>query len=204
MNTCPNCGTELVEEMATCFICGSPLARPPEATATPTAPGRSCPACGKQYPADYRDAFCTCGVELTPRLAATAAPPAGIPAVEPSPRPAPGTRCLVLYGPDRKPARYFPLTRDVTLIGRVDVVQGSFPDIDVDTCAQPDAARKVSRRHALVLHSRSDDCYVLRPLGGNTGTQIEVDMVPALADYPLAPGTHIILGGAVRFKFEVV
>src|SRR5262249_533233 len=118
--------------------------------------------------------------------------------------PPPGTRCLVLYGHDRQPARYFPLTKDVMLIGRVDVVQGSFPDIDVDTCAPPEAARKVSRRHALVLHSRADDRYILRPLGGNTGTQIEIDMVPAMADYLLAPGTRIILGGAVRFKFEIV
>jgi hypothetical protein len=28
-------------------------------------------------------------------------------------------------------------------------------------------------------------------------------MVPAMADYPLTPGTRIILGGAVRFKFEI-
>ena len=64
-------------------------------------------------------------------------------------------------------------------------------------------ARKVSRRHALVLHSRADDSFSLRPLGGNTGTQIEADMVPPLNDYPLRPGTRFILGGGVRFKFEI-
>jgi hypothetical protein len=74
----------------------------------------------------------------------------------------------------------------------------------VDAWVDPATARKVSRRHAAVLHSRADDRFHLRPLGGNTGTQVEADMVPALADYPLTPGTRFILGGAVRFKFEIV
>jgi hypothetical protein len=191
MKKCPNCGTELNAEAATCFICGSALMRHADFAAAAAAGQRCCPACGKRYPADFRDSFCSCGVELT-----TAPAPA-------APRPPAGTRCLVLYGPDRRPARYFPLTKDVTLIGRVDVVQGSFPDIDVDTCVEPDAARKVSRRHALVLHSRADDRFVLRALNGNTGTQIEVDMIPAMADYPLTPGTRIILGGSVKLKFEI-
>ena len=42
-----------------------------------------------------------------------------------------------------------------------------------------------------------------RPLAGNTGTQIEADMVPPLADYPLHPGTRLVLGGSVRFRFEI-
>lgn len=190
---CPNCGTELNSEATFCFICGSGLTP----TLKPPAEALSCPACRQQYPADYGDTFCTCGVEL--KRGAPTAPSAAAPE-----RPPPGTRCLVLYGPDRKPLRYFPLTKDVTLIGRIDVVQGSFPDIDIDACAEPAAARKVSRRHAMILHSRADDRYILRPLGGNTGTQIEIDMVPALADYLLVPGTRIILGGAVKFKFEIV
>jgi hypothetical protein len=208
MFQCPNCGAEWIADAVTCILCGSgpQLALPVGAPAL--APERSCPACGKRFPADYHDSFCSCGVELT---AAPGAPPvevppmatpvtAELPAVR---RPRAGTRCLVLYGSDRRPARYFPLTQDVTLIGRVDVVQGSFPDIDVEACVEPAVARKVSRRHAMVLHSRADDRYVLRPLGGNTGTQVEVDMVPALSDYPLTPGIRIILGGAVRLKFEI-
>jgi hypothetical protein len=187
MFACPNCGTPMAAPTDTCFICGTVLRE---------AAARHCPACGKQYGADYRDSFCTCGVELRSAEPASVKPPA----VD---RPAPGTRCLVLYGADRKPQRYFPLTRDVTLIGRLDAVQGSFPDIDVDACVDAATARRVSRRHALVLHSRADDTFRLRPLGGNTGTQIEADMVMPLIDYPLTPGTRFVLGGGVRFKFEI-
>src|SRR5262249_5097688 len=165
---------------------------------------RACPACGKTYAADYADTFCVCGGELVfsaPAEPGTAAPANA--AVGPS-RPPPGTRCLVLYGADRKPVHYFPLTKDVTLIGRLDPVGGSFPDIDVRPFVDETSARKISRSHALILRSRAADAYTLRPLAGNTGTQVEADMVPAQADYPLQPGTRLILGGAVRFKFEVV
>ncbi len=155
---------------------------------------RTCPNCGKSYPPSYADTFCACGVELTAPV------PAGATEIE---RPAPGTPCLVLYGADRKPLRYFPLSRDVTLIGRLDPVQGNFPDVNVDACVDPASARKVSRRHALVLRSRADGSVRLRPLGGNTGTQIENDMVMPEADYLIAPGTRFILGGGVRFKYEV-
>ena len=58
--------------------------------------------------------------------------------------------------------------------------------------------------HALVLHLRQSDTFTLRPLAGNTGTQIEADLVPPQQDYPLRPGTRLVLGGTVRFKFEVV
>jgi hypothetical protein len=128
---------------------------------------------------------------------------AGPAAAEPE-RPPPGTACLVLYGPQKQPLHYFSLTKDVTLIGRSDAVSGSFPDIDLAAWLDPAQARRVSRKHALVFRSRADRRCWLRPLAGNTGTQIEADMVPALADYPLAPGLRIIFGGAVRFKFEVM
>ena len=186
MRTCLNCGTQLTAAAEVCFICGTTLGDPSE---------RECPACGKRYAADYVDNFCTCGVEL--KSAAAPAPP------KPLERPPAGTRCLVLYGSDRRPIHFFPLTRDVTLIGRLDPVQGSFPDINVDAFVAPAVARKVSRRHALVLHSRADDTFLLRPLEGNTGTQIEADMVLPQVDYALTPGTRFVLGGGVRFKFEV-
>jgi hypothetical protein len=191
MPICPNCGTKVAAGAEACFICGTALESDPAPSTE-----RHCPACGKEYAPDYKDSFCTCGVELT-LGAATPAPPAYVD------RPPTGTRCLVLYGPDRKPVRYFPLTKDVTLIGRLDPVQGSFPDIDIDACVDAATARRVSRRHALVLHSRADDSIRLRPLGGNTGTQIEADMVLPLVDYPLTLGTHIVLGGGVRFKLEI-
>jgi hypothetical protein len=190
MPACPNCGTNVSSEADVCFICGTGL------TADPAPPDRRhCPACGRQYGADYRDSFCTCGVELSPK------PPARTPPLPE--RPQAGTRCLVLYGADRMPLRFFPLTKDVTLIGRLDPVQGSFPDIDIDACVDASTARKVSRRHVLVLHSRADDTFHLRPLGGNTGTQIESDMVEPLVDYPLTPGMRFVLGGGVRFKLEI-
>lgn len=161
---------------------------------------RACPACAQTYAAEYGDAFCVCGVELV----ASAAPSApAVPVAGPE-RPPPGTPCLVLYGPERQPVHYFPITKDVTVIGRLDAVDGSFPDIDVRAFVDEATSRKISRRHALILHSRAADAYILRPLAGNTGTQIESDMVPAQADYPLQPGTRLILGGGVRFKFEIM
>src|SRR5262245_57404307 len=156
---------------------------------------RICPACGKQYVETYADNFCSCGTELiVAPVAATA---------ESSSRPAAGTRCLVLFGPDKQPLQYFALTKDVTLIGRLDPVVSVFPDVDLAPFLDAATARKVSRRHALLLHSRATDRYVIRPLAGNTGTQIEADMVPAQQDYPLTSGTHLILGGVVRLKFEI-
>jgi hypothetical protein len=156
---------------------------------------RICPACGKQYASSYTDAFCECGTELVGAAAAGAGSPE---------RPAAGTRCLVLYGPEKQPLHYFALTKDVILIGRLDPVEGIFPDVDLAEMLDASTARRVSRRHALLLHSRATDVYVLRPLAGNTGTQIEADMVPAQREYPLLSGTHVILGGVVRLKFEIV
>jgi hypothetical protein len=168
---------------------------------------RNCPCCNKTYGPDYADTFCLCGVELEFADAGGAAAPTALMAPGPDKaveRPAPGARCLVLYGPDRQPLHYFPLSRDVTVVGRQDPVAGHFPDIDLSTWLDEGTARKVSRSHALVLHSRLNDTFALRPLPGNTGTQIEAEMVPPQQDYPLRPGTRMILGGAVRFKFEIV
>jgi hypothetical protein len=163
---------------------------------------RQCPCCGKTYGPDYNDVFCICGIELEftdsgAMLATTAVVPAA------PERPPAGTRCLVLYGPDRKPLHYFPLTKDVTVIGRQDPVAGHFPDVDVSAWLDEASARKVSRSHALVLHSRQNDSFTLRPLAGNTGTQIEQEMVRPQEDYPLRPGIHLIFGGVARFKFEI-
>jgi hypothetical protein len=146
-----------------------------------------------QSPAELVRALEGCGG------AAPGSAPPGERAVAP-----PGTRCLVLYGPDRRPLRYFPLTRDVTAVGRQDPVAGHFPDVDLSAHLDEAAARRVSRAHALVLQSRLDDGFLLRPLPGNTGTQVEAEMARDGRDYPMRPGTRLILGGAVRLKFEVV
>jgi pSer/pThr/pTyr-binding forkhead associated (FHA) protein len=190
MLVCPHCGANFVAHVDVCFNCGTAV--------KPRAQEKVCPACAKRYPGDYFDQFCTCGTELTVSPPPQAlAPPSQPSATGPA-------RRLVFIGSDRKPISSFALTKDATLIGRLDAVQASFPDIDVDACADAASARKVSRRHALILHRRADDTFWLRPLGGNTGTQIESEMVPAMVDHPLTPGTRIILGGAVRFRFEVM
>ena len=116
---------------------------------------RICPACGKQYASAYTDAFCECGTELVSAAAGTSGSPQ---------RPPAGTRCLVLYGPERQPLHYFPITKDVTLIGRLDPVEGVFPDIDLGETLDASTARRVSRRHGLLLHSRASDAYAFRPL----------------------------------------
>jgi hypothetical protein len=90
------------------------------------------------------------------------------------------------------------------MIGRQDAVEASFPEIDVTEFLDEATARRVSRQHAMILHSRINDSFSLRPLAGNTGTQLETDMLAAQQDYPLKPGQRIILGGAVRFKFEII
>src|SRR5262245_13405883 len=111
-----------------------PVAMPVEAP-PPLPVTRVCPACRKTYGPDYADNFCACGLELV--IAGAPAPEAAAPPGPPAPaaeRPPAGTRCLVLYGPQRQPVRYFPLRKDVTLIGRQDAVRGTFPDIDVIDC----------------------------------------------------------------------
>ena len=163
---------------------------------------RTCSMCGKVYGPEYADTFCLCGFELVGNAPPAAAEAPAMSATVPD-RPMPGSHCLVLYGQDRQPLRYFVLTKDVTMIGRQDAVDASFPEIDVAEWLDEAIARRVSRQHALVLHSRINDRFSLRPLLGNTGTQLETDMLAAQQDYPLKPGQRIILGGAVRFKFEI-
>jgi hypothetical protein len=227
MPICSICGETLPEGARTCAVCGTSLHDVVLPTASVVTPadhaekthlvpmpnvppdGRYCPACRLVYGPDYPDAFCRCGIELVK------APPPPPPPLAPPPeaparpvkvrtqRPAPGTPCLTLYGPDRQPLQYFPLTRDATLIGRLDALAGVFPDVDLDEWLDAAITRKVSRQHALVLRQRTQGTFSLRPLTGNTGTQLETEMVLPLHDYPLQPGHRVILGGVVRLKFEI-
>jgi hypothetical protein len=164
---------------------------------------RTCSMCGKVYGPEYKDTFCLCGFELIGNP--PPAPPPEIPNMSATvqDRPMPGAHCLVLYGPDKQPLRFFVLSKDVTLIGRQDPVEASFPEIDLAEFLDEATARRVSRQHALILHARINNSYSLRPLAGNTGTQLESEMLTAQQDYPLKPGQRIILGGVVRFKFEI-
>src|SRR4051812_20591405 len=168
---------------------------------TTPAADRRCPECAKTYGPHYDDDFCVCGAELVQFKLPQPVPenPAAFAPIKP---PA-GTPCIVLYGEDRNPREYFPLTKDVLAIGRLDAVAGDFPDIDLNEWLEPAEARKISRQHALVVRMRAKKEFLLRPLPGNTGTQIEADMVLPGQDYPLIPGVRFVLGGAARFKFEI-
>jgi hypothetical protein len=178
---------------------------PPPVVYAPTPAGRTCPSCGRTYGPDYRDSFCDCGAELVEAAPPPAPPPqaAAKPTAVPQ-RPPAGTRCLVLYGPDKQPVHYFALSKDAMLVGRLDAASGCFPDIDVSEHVDEAMARKVSRKHALILRSRSSDSFTLRALPGNTGTQVDARLLSGPEEVPLPPGTRVILGGAVRFKFEVM
>ncbi|MBI3823667.1 MAG: FHA domain-containing protein [Planctomycetes bacterium] len=118
-------------------------------------------------------------------------------------KPPSGTPCLALYGPDKQPLHYFPLTKDAMMIGRLDAVAGNFPDIDLDEWFERAIIRRISRQHALILRTRATGAFALRPLPGNTGTQLEAQMLAPAQDYPLQPGHRIILGGVIRLKFEI-
>jgi len=173
MAVCVFCGTPLEDGTLICDICGS---------SQPEEPARRVP------------------VKPAPPPPALAPVPA-TPAAQEKPHLL-GPR-LILFGPDKQPKQVFPLTKDATLIGRLDVVEGNFPDIDLRDCLDETAARKVSRSHVLILRQRASRSFVLRPLAGNSGTQLEAEMIPAGQDFPLAPGSRFVLGGVVRFKFEV-
>jgi hypothetical protein len=110
----------------------------------------------------------------------------------------------VLYGANKQPLSYFALSKDAMLVGRLDAASGCFPDIDISEHVDAATARKVSRKHALILRARATDTFSLRALPGNTGTQVDARMLSGPEEVPLPPGTRVILGGAVRFKFEVM
>ena len=222
--TCSICGSSADE-----FLPAGTWLNPASVTAPAAAVpmelpigGSYCPACAKMYGPEHMDAFCTCGTELWKEL------PADVPmapilddmpplapffdepmAEEPDAvklrcvKPSSGTPCLVLYGPDRQPLQYFALTKDAMLIGRLDAVAGNFPDIDLDEWFDRATIRKISRQHALILRTRATSGFVLRPLVGNTGTQLDALMIAPQQDYPLKPGHRIILGGVIRLKFEI-
>jgi len=224
MPACAICGEPIPDGSRACPLCGScaddffPMGtelRLDESAKPPIAPpssipvgGSYCPACAKVFAADQNDGYCTCGTELIfeDLMAPIIDEVTMAPIIEDSPRgvkPSPGTPCLVLYGPDKQPLQYFALEKDAILIGRLDAVAGNFPDIDLDDWFDRATIRKISRQHALILRSRATSTFILRPLTGNTGTQLETQMLLAMQDYPLRPGHRIILGGVIRLKFEI-
>ena len=231
--TCHVCGSN-VEAVAASVPTSVAMAPPPmplpplpslpeslPLAVTASTGDRECPACGQTFDAGYQDEFCPCGAELQPRAAsattsspaATAlppipAPPASLPPMAPagSARPSVGTVCLVVYSDTkpRQPVRYVPVAKDVLLIGRQDAIRGDFPDLDLGSLLDESLAKKVSRRHAEVLRARDSQTYTLRPLPGNTGTQVGKELALPGQDYLLTDGTPIVLGGVVWMKFETI
>jgi hypothetical protein len=229
--TCAVCGSGADEffPSGTMLTLDKPAA--PPITPMPTTPpgGSVCPACAKVYGPEHSDPYCACGTELVREVSVEGLPmaplldevpmapfvdelpmapildeePAGTDVKLRAAKPASGTPCLVLYGPDKQPLQYFALSKDAMLIGRLDAVAGNFPDIDLDAWFDRATIRKISRQHALILRTRASASFALRPLLGNTGTQLETQMVQPQHDYPLRPGHRIILGGVIRLKFEI-
>ncbi|MDB5387827.1 MAG: hypothetical protein JWM11_3473 [Planctomycetaceae bacterium] len=209
-----------------------PVLPAPVPAANSSVPARCCPLCHARYPADYRDEFCRCGGELVAVASAsqTQESPRSIePVSNPGPlsptpvtappqtpvvpdpigpakpvRPAPGTVCLVVYSEQKEPIHYCVIAKDVTLVGRSDPVRGDFPDLDLSELFDTSISKRISRKHVMILRSRTTGTYSLRPLGGNTGTQVEKELATQLQDYPLTSGTRLVLGGVVRLKFEVL
>jgi hypothetical protein len=107
-----------------------------------------------------------------------------------------------LFSEEKLPIMYFPITNDVTLLGRSDPVRGDFPDIDLSQHLDDSIAKRISRKHLLILRSRETGEFFVRPLFKNTGTQIERTLAEDLKDFPILPGTKLVLGGVVRLKFE--
>jgi hypothetical protein len=217
MPACFVCGSDLADDARSCPICGTSV-EPDLAPAPPSSPSaellmpaasgpRRCPSCGKRYDDSYADCFCTCGaaleadqpqpdIDLRPARA-----PVDL-SLEPALEPAePGGPRLVVYSAERQPIHTLLLDRDVTRIGRDDPIRGDFVELDVSRFFDAEVARKVSRKHCLVLRSRETQTYVLRPLARNTGTQLGNELVAELTDYPLSDGARIVLGGVVRLKF---
>lgn len=212
MPACFICGTELAAGAASCSVCGTATpdlaaqAPSPDPTGVrlwvPPATGkRICPACRRRYDAGRIDVFCDCGAGLVPDLELELLAPGPVNADVALPEGAEPR--LVVYDDDLEPIHTLPLDRDVTRIGRNDPVRGDFVELDIAALFDAAAARKVSRKHALVLRLRETGTYLLRPLARNTGTQIGGELARELVDYPLAAGTRIVLGGAVRLKFLV-
>jgi hypothetical protein len=221
MIACFVCGTRLDDDAKACSVCGTSLAPVTDgdlllpvavAPPTPSATGnRVCPACRARYDSAYADNFCLCGasLEADPERAADlpleqGEPAAEIPleAAEQAPSAGAAGPRLVVYSADLEPIHTLILDRDVTRIGRNDPIRGDFVDLDVNGLVDPATARKVSRKHAVILRSRETQTFTLRPLARNTGTQIGGELAAELQDHPLTDGTRIVLGGVVRLKFQ--
>ena len=232
MPQCVVCDELLQPEQKSCHVCGSHVVAAAEVPLTsPTLKPLTnsgmlhCSECGQSYSESGTEEFCPCGAELPRQVIADEPPlnqlPPATPPSDPLPapneseslpgtdstvRPPVGTVCIVLYSDTkpRVPVQYFPVAKDVLLIGRQDAIRGDFPDVDLGSLVDAASSRKISRRHAEILRARDSQTFSLRPLPGNTGTQIGKDLAADGQSYTLTDGTPIVLGGVVWMKFETI
>ena len=88
----------------------------------------------------------------------------------------------------------FPITKEVTTIGRPDSILHSYPDVEIE---MDDA---VSRRHAEIL-KRADGFYVA-DAGSTNGTLLNGEILPPHQERLLAHGDRIRVGDRTEIIFE--
>ena len=88
----------------------------------------------------------------------------------------------------------FPISKDVTVIGRPDTATQSYPDVEIEL---DDA---VSRRHAEIR--RHDGGYYLVDTMSTNGTRLNGERVEAYQEYRLDHGDRINLGDLTEIVFE--
>ena len=189
-NTCPNCNAPIVMGAAFCDNCGAPLnAVAPPVANTPD----QCPNCGATV--IVTDLFCdACGQALP---AAPGYPQPGQRPADPPASPAealPQPRLLILPTGN---ALILPAQQDTYVIGRLDPVSGSFPDVDLVPFGGEEGG--VSRRHAQI--SRHGDKYVIEDLNSVNYTFVNKQKIAVGMAHDLADGDEIRLGRVMmRFR----
>lgn len=174
---CPDCGSDNIEGALFCEDCGVKLA--PE-TAQPPQPEQdnriSCAQCGVENPAS--DIFCQgCGAALAQSRSGSESPVPPMPAVN-------GPKLTI---PSR--GRDFPLTKEVTSIGRTSPADGIYPDVDL-TDDDPEAF--ISRRHAQIV--KELDTFMFEDLGSSNGSFVNEERTLTGKRYPLKGGDILKIG----------
>lgn len=97
---------------------------------------------------------------------------------------------------DDKMLDFFPVYKEITLIGRTDPVTGFTPDIDL---TRIDSVRSVSRRHAKLIYQEGNFFLSEEP-GTLNGTFVNSKKILSGVQVPIKTGM-IITFGMVRLKF---
>lgn len=92
--------------------------------------------------------------------------------------------------------KVYPISKDISLVGRRDPVTGIVPDVDL---TDDDVKRSVSRRHAKLIHSNGQ-FYVVEEVGTLNGTFINGKRIPTGILTPVRSGAHVGFG-TLRLKF---